>query len=254
MRDLTTRPIVLGGLVPEVLTSGQEPDVPEHQGTTDVDLHVSVEVPAQSEWSGLESALQRAGFAPDPKSVGGWQWNVKVESVTVRVDFLCDDSGQPAEHVIPMTKTLGVLNLRGTGYVLEDFTTRSIAGELPSGRSIVIDARFAGLGGYLLSKCVSAVTRQKPKDFYDLAYVLLYNRAGGPQAAASTIRDGALSKHLVSLKTTLRELHERYREPTSLGSRSFADLHELAAPGGDRPRLAQDAVAAVKTFVDSLVT
>lgn len=32
--------VVLGGLVPEVLTRGQEPPAPQHLGTTDVDIYL----------------------------------------------------------------------------------------------------------------------------------------------------------------------------------------------------------------------
>ena len=192
-------------------------------------------------------------FSPDPRSVGGWQWLVTVEGSFVRVDFLCDNSQVQAEHVVPISATLGVMNLRGVGYVMDDFVVRELTGALASGESATVDARFAGVGGYLLTKCVSATTREKAKDFYDLAYVLLYNRIGGPDEAGKYILARPLAKHVSALRRTLLELRERFRDVDSIGARSFVDLHEIAAPGGDRARLAQDAVTAVDTFVSMLL-
>jgi hypothetical protein len=40
--DVEPPMILLGGLVPEILTSGQTPPVPEHLGTIDVDLLLDV--------------------------------------------------------------------------------------------------------------------------------------------------------------------------------------------------------------------
>lgn len=254
LRESALKPIALGGLVPEVLTDGQEPEVPSHQGTLDIDLHVSVELDASRRPEDLEPALRRAGYEPDPRARGGWQWFVRVDGNAVRVDFLCDNPSVEAEHVIAISDTLGVMDLRGTGYVLDDFEPRDLSGELRSGDRVMVTAYFAGLGGYLLSKVVAAVTRQKPKDFYDLVYVLLYNRAGGPREAAARIKSGASAKHVPELRTTLRELAERFRAADSVGSRSFVELHELASPGGDRSRLAEDAVAAVGIFTADLIS
>ncbi len=44
--------------------------------------------------------------------------------------------------------------------------------------------RFRGLAGFLLAKNAAARSRQRPKDWYDIAFVLLHNDEGGPEAAA----------------------------------------------------------------------
>src|SRR5439155_26196842 len=95
--------------------------------------------------------------------------------------------------------------------------------------------------------------RQKQKDFYDLAYVLLYNRAGGPIQAADAILRGPSRAHVVSLARTLGELRERFRDASSPGTIAFVELHEIAVPGGDKRQLAQDAVGAVGVFVGRLL-
>ena len=254
LRGTDIEPIVLGGLVPEVLADGQEPAVPAHQGTTDVDLHISVEVDtASADLAALEPALERAGFSPSPRNQGGWQWEADVEGFSIRVDFLCDSAEVPAQDVIPVTQRLGVMNLRGTGYVLDDFSPRTLKGALRSGEEVSVEARFAGLAGYVLTKCASALARQKQKDFYDLAYVVLYNRSGGPAAALEAARHPRLAGHVAGMTTKLREIRERFRAPDSPATRAFVELHEIASPGGDRAQLAQDAIAAVSLFTTGLL-
>jgi hypothetical protein len=41
-------------------------------------------------------------------------------------------------------------------------------------------AKYAGLEGYLMAKACAVRHRGLDRDFYDLVFVLLYNRAGGP--------------------------------------------------------------------------
>lgn len=254
LRTSEIAPIVMGGLIPEVLSEGQEPSVPLHQGTTDVDVHLELELGrAHVQLAGLEGALRRASFLPIPKAVGGWQWYARVEDAPVRIDLLCDNPEVQAEHVVSVSDAVGVLNLRGTGYVLEDFETREISGTLADGSPVSTPARFAGLAGYVLTKCISALNRQQQKDYYDLAYVLLYNRDGGPRAVVQRVVRGPLRAHLPELQASLRELRERYRAPASVGTNGFVTVHELASPGGDRAQLAADAVAAVNEFVEGLL-
>lgn len=49
--------VVLGGLVPEVLTRGQEPPAPQHLGTTDVDIYLGVHLDIFANLSALEGAM-----------------------------------------------------------------------------------------------------------------------------------------------------------------------------------------------------
>lgn len=67
--------VVLGGLVPHILTRGQNPPAPQHLGTTDVDLqlNLSLQVEAYEGLQRLEAALDEAGFTPS-KGNEGWRW------------------------------------------------------------------------------------------------------------------------------------------------------------------------------------
>jgi len=88
--------VVLGGLVPEILTRGQAELIPTHLGTTDVDLHVSFGVDSDRDLGSLEHALETIGAEPDPK-IDGWRWRIPVGGVGVKIDWLSPaDGGQLA--------------------------------------------------------------------------------------------------------------------------------------------------------------
>ena len=94
-------------------------------------------------------------------------------------------------------------------------------------------------------------SRAATKDYYDLAYVLLDNRAGGPEDAAQALRDGPLSKDLVTLKSTFLEVRERYRT-SDIGPRSYAEQAIQVDPQTPETELRADAVDAVQRFFTAL--
>lgn len=108
--------VVLGGLVPEVLTRGQEPPAPQHLGTTDVDIYIAVQLDLDSDLGALEEALDELKVDRDPKQAG-WRWIAIVEGAKVKLEFLCDLENEPAETAFRPDgcKELTALNLRGTG-------------------------------------------------------------------------------------------------------------------------------------------
>jgi len=111
-----------------------------------------------------------------------------------------------------------------------------------------VRVRFAGLEGYLLSKCVAARTRGATKDYYDLVYVLQHNRAGGPEQAAHRLLNGEFAADLDSLRTTFIEVRERYVKTTDSGPTGYAEQAGEAEPGTDPATLRADAVDVVQRF------
>lgn len=251
LRDDSFFIVVLGGLVPEVLTRGQEPPVTPHLGTADVDVLLITHLDVERDYGPVEAALTRMGFAPFGEA---WRWRGRVDGRPVVIEFLCDlDTAREGEDIRPKgCEILAAVNLRGTGYVAEDFEWEEISGRLPGGKTATVGARFAGLEGYLLSKCVATRTRAADKDYYDLAYVLLHNRAGGPQEAARALKTGNLSSELESLRSTFLELSERYRRTTDSGPMRYAEQMLLVEPAAEAAALRADAVAAVREFVREL--
>ena len=245
--------VVLGGLVPAVLARDTSGVIPEHLGTTDVDVLLVSHIDPDADLNVVERALDALQFDPDPGQ-DGWRWQGSVDSTPIKIEFLCDlDQYREGESIRPSgSHRLGAANLRGTGYVAHDFEWENIAGTLADGTEAQVRVRFAGLQGYLLSKCVALRSRAATKDYYDLAYVLLHNRAGGPEDAAHALLGGKLASALTPLRSTLIEVRERYRHTSDIGPRSYAEQAIQVNPETPEAELRADAVDAVQRFFTAL--
>lgn len=179
----------------------------------------------------------------------GWRWSGRIEDRIVKIEFLCDLHHQPAEAIIRPVgcSQLRAVNLRGTGYVERDCHEYIL--HIPEGDPHV---QIAGLAGYLLSKSAAARTRGADKDYYDLAYVLLYNSAGGPIQAANVVKASPLADALSGLGSTFVEIRERFRNDRAHGARAYAREALRVTPEDDERILAADAAAAVNEFLDAL--
>lgn len=247
--------VVLGGLVPEVLTRDQEPPAPQHLGTTDVDIHLGLglQVGAEQDLGKLEEGLVAAGFRPDETSEG-WRWETRVEGVSVEIEFVCERDDQPQEAIVTPIgcARLTAVNLRGTGFVTEDFEWVELTGKLPDGATVTDRVRFAGLEGYLMSKIHVAWRRGLAKDYYDLVYTLLYNRLGGPVEAADALAIGKFRDRINLSSGPWPEIRARFTGASDSGPWAYADQAMQAEPGIDHAQARQDAVGAVMDFVERL--
>ena len=243
---------MLGGLVPELLVRDDDL-IPEHLGTTDVDILLITHVEPDADLGGVERALERMNFEPDPMQ-DGWRWHGAVDGWPVKLEFLCDLPDQrEGEMIRPRGCTnLAAANLRGTGYVARDFVWEELSGTIRNGTQVRVRARFAGLEGYLLSKCVAVRTRAAAKDYYDLVYVLLHNRAGGPEQAARRLLDGGLADELGALRTTFLEVKARYLRTTDSGPLGYAEQALEVEPEAGPALLRADAVDVVQRFLEGL--
>lgn len=244
--------IVLGGLMPEILTEGRQAGA-LHLGTSDVDMLLVVHVEYTDGFGRIETALEAAGFRAEPGD-NGWRWRGIVDGFAVKLEFLCDLDTEPEGIVaIPGARVLRANNLRGTGYVAADWTVRALTADLPGLGLTTVRVRFAGLEGYLLTKCVAVRHRGKDKDHYDLTFVLIHNRAGGPTAAARQLLQGKLADRLPALRSTFLEVRERFHSVTSPGPKGFAAESVRADPSTLEQENRALAVAAVGEFIEALL-
>lgn len=252
LRDEDAFFVVLGGLVPEVLAR-QDAQIPEHLGTTDVDMLLLTHIHPEGDMRSVERALQLLQFEPDP-GTDGWRWHGPVDSAKVKLKFLCDLPDQREHEAIRPRgcSTLAAANLRGTGYVARDFAWEQLTGTLADGTEATVDVRFAGLEGYLLSKCVVARTRAAAKDCYDLVYVLMNNRAGGPEQAATQLLAGELATELRALRSTFIEIGARFTTTTDAGPLGYTEQAIEVEPDADEAMLRADAVDVVQRFIEAV--
>ncbi len=245
-----TKMIVLGGLVPDVLSGGEIASIP-HLGTTDVDILLAAHVEEGSDLSPLERNLRNLGFRP---RAGGWRWIGGVDGRPVKIEFLCDLGDRVAEEAVPCNgcDLLEAMNLRGTRFVGRDWNWRDLTAPSPSGETLTVRARFAGLEGYLLSKCFAARHRGLAKDYYDLAYVLIHNQVGGPREVAKLLREGKFKKQLSDLNSLFEEIDARFSNNSTYATESYASQMLIVDPGLQESILRTNATVAVGEFLEAL--
>jgi hypothetical protein len=244
--------VVLGGLVPELLTGGQGDEIPAHLGTTDIDIHISFVADPESDLSPLETALESIDAEPDPK-IDSWRWLIPIDGTRVKVEFLCDLEDQPAATTIllPGCTRVKAANLRGTGFVARDWVEETIERTV-DGETAVRRARFAGLQGYLMAKSYAARHRGEEKDYYDFVHVLLFNRAGGPEQAATQLVHGPFGDDVRASRSIFREIEARFVDASAYGAQSYVRQALRVQPEADPAQLAQDAVSAIAEFIGAL--
>lgn len=238
--------VVLGGLVPELLCTGSDF---QHAGTTDVDVQVDIEIACGSiNTRRLEQALRDAGFEPDNERV--WQWTAdgSTPRTVVKFELLADLDHAPAETTVNFDECdrLGAVNLRGTGFAARDTAVMDLRSQA-DGDDRIVQVNITGLAGFLLAKCAAARSRRKPKDWYDIAFVLLHNDAGGPDEAAQAVLQ-RFGDELDTMRTALDDLLANFDNPDAQGPRAYVEQMLIDHPDLDRTMLAADAIVAVEAF------
>ena len=248
IRNYGRRPefVVLGGLVPELLCaeSGLR-----HAGTTDVDVQVDLEITSGAVNAvRLEGALRGAGFIPEDGRPWRWVMGRASGPVVVKFELLADLHDEPTEATITFDacKNLGALNLRGTGFAAQDVEVRELNARI-EGVDLTADVNVSGLAGFLLAKTAAAHSRRQPKDWYDIAFVLLHNDAGGPAAAAELVRD-RFTTEIGAISTALRDLRANFETPDAQGPQAYVKQMRNDHPDLDPSILATDALLAVQEF------
>jgi hypothetical protein len=253
--------ILIGGLVPGLLVLDPGAGRARHIGTADVDLCLSVALIEGDtvQYERIETGLRKAGFEP-LESTFAWK-----RGRGVTVEFFCPASGgrepgdlfRPAAAEAPRAKhnmgpRLSAITLAAGEAISAGVVDVEREVELPddAGRTIWT-FRVTGLSGFLAAKTMALVGRDKPKDAYDIVW-LLESWPGGPVGAAASVREtGLLGRRDVA--EAMWRLRAEFANPDSLGARSYA---RFMAPEGalrdDRVRLARQATGAVAMFTAAI--
>ena len=242
--------VVLGGLVPELLCAGSEF---QHAGTTDVDVQVDLEIAYGAvNAAQLEQALHNAEFVPEDGRNWRWLADGAVAGTVVKFELLADLHNQRSGASISFDacEKLEAVNLHGTGFASRDTQVRDLSARI-GGVPYSIQVNVAGLAGFLLAKAAAAYSRRAPKDWYDMAFVLLHNDAGGPSAAAAQVRD-RFPDDLSAIHTAFNDLRANFADPTAQGAQAYVRQMQIDHPELDPVSLAADAVLAVQEFHRSL--
>ena len=243
--------VLLGGLVPQLLCTHS---AFRHAGTTDVDVQVDLEIARGATHTGrLEQALVNAAFRPDSERV--WRWELQTDTghkAQVEFELLADLEDQQQGAIISFDdcEQLGAVNLRGTGYAARDVQEQTLRAK-DGAIFREVQVNVCGLGGFLMAKAAAANGRNKPKDWYDIAYVLPHND-DGPTAGADAVT-GAFGPIAVDAKTWLYELRANFGDSDSQGTLAYVGQFLLDHADQDPQQLGADATLAVGDFCTRLL-
>lgn len=243
--------VVLGGLVPEFLCIQSNF---RHAGTTDVDVQVNLEIECGSiNTIRLEKALRAAGFVSDGNRIWRWVEDGYITTTTVKFELLVDLPDKLMETKVAFAKCrrLGAVNLHGTGFASRDFVVRELSAQI-DGTTCSIQVNVAGLAGFLLTKIAAVYSRRKDKDWYDIAFVLLHNDAGGPTDAARLIQRQFTDRDLVMIRSALDDLQCNFAGLEAQGTQAYVQQMQFNYFGLDPKTLAADAILAVREFCQVL--
>jgi hypothetical protein len=247
--------VLLGGLVPAMLCSDSGR---LHAGTTDVDVQVDLEIAGGADHARrLEIALKNADFRADSERV--WRWETVQGGgykAVIKFELLADldDQPQSANVHFANTDTLGAVNLRGTGYASRDYAPQTLVA-YDQGAKITAEVNVTGMAGFLLAKTAAAYGRHKPKDYYDIAFVLMHHNevfdVSGPLDPADVVlqRLGAP----VQLRSAIEDLAANFADEQGQGVEAYVSQLLINNPGLDPVTSATDAQLAVGAFTTALL-
>ncbi len=201
----------------------------------------------------LEQALRNAEFEPDGARV--WRWTLNDPGgvcVTVKFELLADLDDHPAGATVHFAgcERLGAANLRGTGYAARDIVIEELrANDHGTWRNAQVNV--AGLAGFLYAKLAAAHGRHKPKNYYDIAFVLLHDDNGDAHAAAQRVLD-AFGQPTGAVRTQLLDLQANFAQSSAQGTTAYVEQFTVDHPDVD-PVAAADAQLAVAAFTEDLL-
>ncbi|PSL38144.1 hypothetical protein CLV49_1758 [Labedella gwakjiensis] len=250
--------VIIGGLVPTLLVPVLDPDTEPHIGTADIDICLSLALidGRTEEYERLETVLRRLDFEPADSS---FRW-VRAKYPRITLEFFCPAAdGRPAGQMHrpkALTNPTGKHNLGGQLSALAldagalmttdvEVVARTI--ELPRGKgTIEMDLRVTGPLAFLAAKADAIRQRDKPKDAYDIIW-LLESWPGGAAGAARSF--AARPAYSAEVRESIKQLGDLFADVDSVGARSYAQF--VSQPGG-QDRAARQAQGAVAEFLSAL--
>ncbi len=250
---------IVGGAVPSLLVPVPPPEIDHHAGTGDLDFHLSLHLldgETADYYQAIIDGLRGLGLRPDEHDGREikWRWVGHYREVRVQVEFLCPvraragrpeppASGTPAEANIGPSGEITALAV-GFGHLVPEDTV-TVERRVESGRgALTFEFPVAGLTSWLCLKADAIMRRDKPKDAYDVVWLIM---ALGPSEAAHRIADCSLlaGEHADEVRAQLgRLLVDQFGDDASVGPTAYADfLH--ADPGAVERRRAVGALAAL---------
>lgn len=257
---------LVGGLVPRYLTPAQPPEVPQHAGTTDVDVVLNITVLAmKGTYDKLKRQLKDGGFERYQRDASGppssWQWVCNVDSKSIVVEFLqhTDDPAQSARLVEIDGEDVSACQILYAGIAHDWFDETEIVVELPdNGGTVKEIIRYADVVSFIVLKAIAFNQRHERKDAADLVHVMRYWGTLDALAEAFSNRMSTKS-HTAAIDRAVLVLAANFCDEEGIagfrkdGPSAVANFHGLQeGTDDDRIRAQRDVSGMVTYFLQRL--
>ncbi len=213
--------VLVGGWIPELLV----PQTRErHVGSMDVDLALNHRELTEVGYRKISEILRQHGYIEDAQQP--FTFRKKVRGHVVQVDFLAGEYGGTGKG----RRTQKALDMqprkaRGCDLAFQvEPETVVVTGLLPDGAADEVKVRIASVVPFLVMKGMALEDRRKPKDAYDIYYIL-QNYPGGIEAVVQALQP-YLKLGLV--REGLRKIARKFASPDHVGARDAADFADTS--------------------------
>jgi hypothetical protein len=239
---------IVGGAVPSLLVNEIPAGIERHVGTADLDLHLGLHLmdgETADYYDAIIDGLKGLGLSPD--SEGGsevkWRWIGTHRGAKLQVELLCPMRRRGGWPESPASNTNAELNVGPTGeitalavgfghLVVDDTVTVDRVVETSDGR-LRFEFPVAGVASWLCLKSDAIMRRSKPKDAYDVVWLVA--GLGADEAARQILDSPLLAGELApQVVTQLERLTEQFEDVESVGPQSYATF--LQSENADRDR------------------
>ena len=243
---------VVGGWVPPLLMPGAG-----HIGSTDVDLALDHEALQEPRYATLRALLEQSGYYADPEQNFIFYRDVMLgdggdpDPVVVEVDLVAAEYGLAGKRRRSQpVQDLRARKARGADLVFDQGMVERVPveGHLPSGALFRTRVRVAGPVPFLVMKANALVRRDKPKDAYDI-WFLLTNHPTGLEGLARAVAEHA-DHGLV--REALGHLANAFASVDHVGPRAVADFLALEPGTEEYDQVRQDAFQRVRFILNNL--
>jgi hypothetical protein len=248
---------LIGGIVPSLLVppSALAEGADAHPGTADLDLGLQLSVLTAAGYATISELLRQAGYGPMEKEEDKirrqtWRTDPALGPI-VTIDFLIARSPRHSAttRVQNLEPDFAALIADGLQLVERDRRKIALSGRTVRGERAERTIWVCGPASFVVLKARAIHLREKPKDAFDLHYVLT-NLEGGVGAVADALRRMLDDTDAVE---SVQFLRQAYRAIDSIGpARAAFFLYGDRNP--DMPEDFDNLAASAHAFVNRLLT
>lgn len=192
--DFRAQMCVVGGLVPSLIIdqSRRAAGVEAHIGTIDLDLGLSIVVLDDRLYEQIAKRLRDADFTPDVNPVGNLTTQRWRSKTGVTVDFLIPpvDDTDRGGRLRNLEDDFAAIITPGLDLAFQDLQLVALRDALPSGGEATREIQVCGPAAFAVLKALAFDRRGKPKDAYDLFYVLRNHPDGAERIGRKIVTFG----------------------------------------------------------------